>query len=301
MSSNQRRRAFRGTAARVEALSRRGHDWIERQDPARAQGVAIGAWQRYRAVDGPLQSVLLSMYLLIAVLPALLVMEEYLETDPAAFSNHMVRQYGLSAPTASLLRGVLVRESTHKLGSALLAVAGALFFGLGFGRVLQLVHARAWQLTLPAKRTDQARYAAVLIVLYGLILLLVVQTAKLAGGPSWAGLALAPGWVALLLLYFLWAARLLTYKLIARRNLLPGAALTSFGLVALMLISGAVMEPWVDFYAKDYGGFGVIMAVFFWIAFSSTVIVGAASFSPPLAVRRDLRRAQNRGPRSHHG
>jgi hypothetical protein len=29
------------------------------------------------------------------------------------------------------------------LGSALLAIAGALFFGVGFGRVMQLVHVRA--------------------------------------------------------------------------------------------------------------------------------------------------------------
>ena len=35
------------------------------------------------------------------------------------------------------------------------------------------------------------------------------------------------------------------------------------------------MELWVDFYARDYGGFGVVMAIFFWIGFSSFVIVAA--------------------------
>jgi uncharacterized BrkB/YihY/UPF0761 family membrane protein len=50
------------------------------------------------------------------------------------------------------------------------------------------------------------------------------------------------------------------------------------------------MQFWVDLYARDYGGFGVILAIYFWILFSSGVIVWAASLSPSLAARRDLRR-----------
>jgi len=49
------------------------------------------------------------------------------------------------------------------------------------------------------------------------------------------------------------------------------------------------MQFWVDLYARDYGGFGVVLAIYFWIAFSSAVIVGAASLSPALAARRSLR------------
>jgi len=274
--------------ARVEAVARRPHEWAERQDPSSLRGVAVAAWRRYQAVDGPLQSALLSLYILVAVVPALLVMSEYLDSHPAALANHMARHYGLSASTASLVRGVLVHDRTHELGSALLAVAGALFFGLGFGRVLQLVHARAWRIALPSRQTDQARYAVVLLGLYGLILLLLVQLAGLAGGPGWARFAVTPGWVALLTFYFAWAARVLTHKQIGWRDLLPGAALTAGGLVVLIWISRYVMEFWINFYARDYGGFGVVMAIFFWIAFSSFVIVASASLAPALADRREL-------------
>jgi uncharacterized BrkB/YihY/UPF0761 family membrane protein len=272
----------------VEAASRRGRDVLDRQDPRSLRGVAVGAWRRYRALDGPLQSALLALYFLVAILPALLVMEEHLETGPRGLADRLVSHYGLSAETAGLLRGVLVQSRGHELASGLLAVAGALFFGLGFGRVLQLVHVRAWRLELPARETDQARYAAVLLGLYGLILVLLVQSTELAGS-SWARLALAPGWAALLTLFFVWAPSLLTHRLVAPRDLLPGAALTGVGLVVLMLVSSFAMEPWIDFYARDYGGFGVVMAIFFWIAFSSAVIVGAASVSPALAERRRLR------------
>ena len=275
--------------ARVAAAARRPHEWAERQDPGSPAGVAVAAWRRYEAVDGPLQSALLSLYILVAVVPALLVMSEYLEGHPAALADHMAHHYGLSASTAGLVRGVLVQDRTHELGSALLAVAGALFFGLGFGRVLQLVHARAWRIPLPSRQADQGRYGVVLLGLYGLILLLLVQLSGLAGGPSWARFAVTPGWVALLTCYFAWAARVLTHKQIGWRDLLPGAALTAGGLVVLVWVSRYVMESWINFYARDYGGFGVVMAIFFWIAFSSAVIVWAASLAPALAERRDLR------------
>jgi membrane protein len=90
--------------------------------------------------------------------------------------------------------------------------------------------------------------------------------------------------------FFVWAPWLLTHKRIGRRDLLPGAVLTALGLVVLMVISSYVMGFWVDLYARDYGGFGVVLAIYFWIAFSSAVIVWAASFSPVLADRRTLRR-----------
>jgi uncharacterized BrkB/YihY/UPF0761 family membrane protein len=157
--------------------------------------------------------------------------------------------------------------------------------------VLQLVHARAWRIALPSRQADQGRYAVVLLGLYGLILLLLVQLKEFAGAPSWARFAVSPGWIALLVFYFAWTARVLTHKAISWRDLLPGAALTATGLVILMWVSRFVMEFWLNFYARDYGGFGVVMAIFFWIALSSAVIVAAASLAPALAERRDLRGA----------
>ena len=104
------------------------------------------------------------------------------------------------------------------------------------------------------------------------------------------GNLLAPGWVGVLVVFFVWAPWLLTHKLVARRDLLPGAVITPAGLVVLMFISSYVMELWINLYARDYGGFGVVLAIYFWILSSSAVIVWAASLSPALAERRDVRR-----------
>ena len=289
VSRKIRRMSMARARAHVEGLLERGREWADRQDPASARGMAIGGWRRFQGVDGPLQSLLLSTYILLAVLPALLVMLEYLERDPGALARQLTHHFGLSDTTAGLLQGVLTSDRTHELGSALLAIAGALFFGVGFGRVLQLVHARAWELPLRPSQKDQGRYATVLLVLYGLILVLLVQAKELAGGPSWEGLAVSPGWVALLLLFFAWSGRMLTHGLLSWGDLLPGATLTAAGLVVLMIVSSYLMEPWVDFYAHDYGGFGVVMAIFFWIGFSSFVIVASACLGPAFARRRGRR------------
>jgi uncharacterized BrkB/YihY/UPF0761 family membrane protein len=53
-----------------------------------------------------------------------------------------------------------------------------------------------------------------------------------------------------------------------------------------MFVSSFVMDFWVNLYARDYGGLGVVLAIYFWIALSAAVIVVAASASPALAVRR---------------
>ena len=91
-------------------------------------------------------------------------------------------------------------------------------------------------------------------------------------------------------MFFVWAPRMLTHRQLTARDLLPGAVVTALGLVVLMIVSSFVMELWVNLYAKDYGGFGVVMAIYFWLAFSSAVIVWAAAISPALAQRRELRR-----------
>jgi membrane protein len=275
--------------ARLRELSRRAQDWVERQDPSSPSGVAIDAWQWYRAVDGPLQSALLSIYVLVAVLPALLVMEEYLDPHPNALANQLVHHYRLNASTSELIHNVLGQGRSHELGSALLAIASALVFGNGFGRVLQLVHSRAWKLDLVTGPFDQIGYGAVLAGLYGLLLLLLLQLNEFHTSSVLVKALLGVGWVGFLTLFFDFVPWLLTHKRISRRDLLPGAVLTALAVVTLMIVSNFVMQFWVDLYARDYGGFGVVLAIYFWIAFSAAVIVGAASLSPALATRRSLR------------
>lgn len=278
-----------GVRARLKDLSRRGREWAERQKPDTPTGVAIGAWRRYRAVDGPLQTALLSLYILVAVLPAVLVMEEYLDPHPNSLANSIVHHYRLNASTAELIHNVLGQGRSHELGSAVIAIVSSLVFGIGFGHVLQLVHTRAWELALPTGVFDQVGYGAVLAGLYGLLLLLLLQLNDFHPRSSIVKALIGLGWAVFLTLFFTLVPWLLTHKQLALRDFLPGAGLTALALVVLMVVSRFVMQYWVDLYARDYGGLGVVLAIYFWLAFSSAVIVAAASLSPALAERRSVR------------
>jgi uncharacterized BrkB/YihY/UPF0761 family membrane protein len=216
-------------------------------------------------------------------------MEEYLDPHPNSLANSLVHHYRLNASTSELVHNVLGEGRSHELGSALIAIVSALVFGIGFGHVLQLVHARAWKLDLETGVADQLGYGAVLAGLYGLLMLLLLQLNDFHPRSVAVKVLLGMGWVGFLMLFFVVAPWLLTHKQIAPRDLLPGAALTAFALVALMVASRFFMQFWVDLYARDYGGLGVVLAIYFWIAFSSAVIVWAASLSPALAERREVR------------
>jgi uncharacterized BrkB/YihY/UPF0761 family membrane protein len=292
VAQQRRKRVVGSSQQRVAAATRRGQDWADRQTADTAQGVALEAWRRYRAVDGPLQSALLSLYVFVAVVPSLIVMSEWVERRPGAFASDVVRHFHFSAASGALIRGVLVNGRAHEFQTAVVAIVGALAFGIGFGRVLQLVHVRAWGLTLPRHALKEGRHVLVLMAVYGLLLVLVLQLAELrgAGAPGWVGFALIPLWVVLLVAFFTWTPRYLTYGLLTRRDVMPAALLTSVFLVVFMLVSRYLMEWWINWYAMDYGGFGVVMATFFWLAFGSTAIVWAASLAPALAQRRELRK-----------
>jgi len=73
---------------------------------------------------------------------------------------------------------------------------------------------------------------------------------------------------------------------VAWRDLVPSAVLTALALVVLIVASRFVFEPWVDLYTRDYGGLGVVMAIFFWLSAAAGIVVAAASLAPALAVRR---------------
>jgi hypothetical protein len=190
---------------RMREFSRRGQDWVERQEPDSASGVAIGAWRRYRAVDGPLQSALL----------------------------------GLGA------------EAVDRLSQ----------------------HRRLRRRPCSALRVAPPRPAAV----------------HFHPRSTFVKALVGLGWTAFLMLFFALAPWLLTHRQLTLRDFLPGAALTAVALVVLMVVSRFVMQYWVDLYARDYGGLGVVLAIYFWIAFSSAIIVWTASLSPALAERRSVR------------
>lgn len=271
----------------------RGRLWIENQAPDSRKGATIGWFRRYQAADGQLYAVLLSAYFLVTVLPVMLVAGSYLYSDPHALADHAEHRLRLHGATATLFSTVLVGAGEHKVSAVFIAIVDLFFFGLGFGRVLQLAHARSWGLDLrKSVVVDQVRYAEVLAAIVVGVFLFVLQTRALRGQPPWIGYALDIVWLALLLGFFVWAPRLLLHHRVARRDVVPGAVFTVVGLVGLRLISVLLLTHWLNWYSSTYGAFGIVIALFFWIILIGTIMILAAALSPALAHRRNLLREQ---------
>jgi membrane protein len=283
------RRAVTGTWAWGTAASERGTRWVEGRDPASRIGAAFGCARRYRQADGQLYALLLAAYFFLTIVPVLIVEAGYVYNDPHALSNRLEQRLDLSGATAELVRTVLVGAGQNRFLSVVLAILNVVVFGIGFGRVLQLAHARAWDVNLGRSRmTDQARYVSVLLAMVVLSFLFVVETRLVAGRTVWIARLLDVGWLAVLTGFFVWAPRLLLHRRVPARDLLPGAAFTVLGLVALRLISGLLLTRWLESYSRTYGALGIVMAIFFWIVAEATVCVVAAALSPALAERRTL-------------
>jgi membrane protein len=274
-----------------------GRDWVERQDPSSRKGATVGWFRRYREADGQLYAVLLTAYIFITLVPAAVVMGSYMSHDPNAEADYVVNRLGLTGVTATFVHDLLTGANTNQLGATLLAVADVVIFGLGYGRVLQLAHARSWRLEFrKGLISDQARYAAVFLVLLGLVFLYLLESKLLAGEPSWITWALVPCWAVAFLAYFVWLPRLLLHGRVAVRDVVPGAILTVVALVGMRIFSSLLLVNWLKWYSKYYGGLGVVMALFFWLLIAASILVVAAALSPVLAERRNLLDARTRAP-----
>jgi membrane protein len=286
------RRGVAGARARGNAVADRGKHWLENQEPASRQGAAIGWYRRYAASDGQLYAMLLTAYVFVTVLPVIVVIQSYLYSDSAAASSHLIKRLGLTGSSATFLSDVITGSSSNKLGVAVIAIANVLIVGLGFGRVLQLAHARSWG--LDARKgviTDQLRYVASLFVLLVMVLIFLAQSKFLEGRPAWIGWVLAPVWIAGAVGYLVWLPRLLLHNRVSVRDVLPGALLATAALIGMRIISSFLLVRWLVWYSKYYGSFGVVMALFFWLLIAMTILVVAAALSPAVAERRDLRAA----------
>jgi membrane protein len=251
--------------------------------------VAINWVRRYREADGQLYAVLLTAYVFVTLLPVAIVMETYVYGDPTALADHLVTRLSLRGPAATFVGDVITGAGSNKLGSALIAIANVVIVGLGFGRVLQLAYSRSWRLDVPSGMiTDQLRYAAALFVPMGGLLLYLIQTRALEGRSSWIEWMLAPTWAAVIVAYFVWLPRLLLHKRVSVRDVLPGAVLITVALGVMRVISSFLLTRWLVWYSQYYGGFGVVMALFFWLMIAMTILVVAAALSPALAERRNL-------------
>ena len=278
-------RAFAWT----EVMTDKVQAWADRQEEHSAKGVAVGWFGRYRRADGQLFALLLAAYLFVTLLPAVIAMATYADSNKDALATRLIDRLHLKGATSTLVRAVLAGAGGHQLTATIIAVASVITFGLGIGRTLQLIYGRVWD--VPARRgvTDQARYLIWLLVFLAGALVYVIEIALLRKSASWIEWAIAPLWILAVIWFLAWTPVLLLHGRVTLREAIPGALLGTAGLIGLRAISSLVFANWLNWYSKYYGGIGIVMAIFFWLVLGTTLLIITSALSPAYAVRRARR------------
>ena len=133
--------------------------------------------------------------------------------------------------------------------------------------------------------TDRLRYLAWLLVFLAGILLYVIESVLLTYGSGWIEWALIPLWLVGVVGFLSWSQSFLLHGRISWQDALPGALLAAVGLLGLRAFSSIFLTEWLNWYSKSYGGIGIVMAIFFWIALLTAILLASASRSPAYAVR----------------
>jgi len=273
-------------AARAEGVTERLEAWTQAQRPHTSRGVLIGWFIRYRRADGQLYALLLAAYLFVTLLPAALAMASYADSDPGAAADNLIQRLHLKGATASLVREVLSGAGGHQLTATLIAIVSVVVFGLGIGRTLQLVFGRVWG--IPPQRSalvDNIRYFLWLMVFLLGCLLYVLEVSLLKSAANWVEWALAPFWLVGIAGFLAWTPVYLLHGRVTARQALPGAILCTVCLIGMRALSSIKLASSLNWYAKYYGGIGIVMAIFFWLVIATTILIVTSALSPAYAAR----------------
>lgn len=273
--------------AKTEGFTSRAQAWADSQEEHSRKGVALGWLGRYRRADGQLFALLLAAYFFVTLLPAMIAVATYADSDPKAVAARLITRLDLSGDTATLTRDVLQGAGGQQLSATIAAVLSVVVFGLGIGRTLQLIYSRIWDIPPPAGMSNRARYLVWLLVFLGGALLYVVEEALVRS--AWVEWVLAPVWFAAIVGLLAWTPVFLLHGRVTIRDVMPGALLAAVGLVVMRVLASILFTKWLNMYSSYYGGIGITIAIFFWLVLVTTMLIIASALSPAYAVRRATR------------
>jgi len=259
---------------RVEAVQQ----WLARRADSAIGRLALQWFRAYFEASRNSGSAT-TLYAFLSVGPLLLAVTGLLHaagSDTNAFAERLVDHNHLTGATAGLVRDTFGTASQNALAASVTAVIGFLFWGIGIGQIYQDVYARAWGIQVRTL-SDQVRFTVWFFVFSGAAGLFVV-----AGGTfrnaGWA--ALIPAWLVGSLALWLWTPRYLLRGRIGLRRLLPGAILATILIGGAIATSPFFLGPWLNSEGRDFGSFGVVLALVAWAFVLATMSLACAVFSP---------------------
>jgi len=256
------------------------HDWA---------GFPVSVICKFTDDQGGFLAALITYYAFLSIFPGLLllvtVLGYVLDGNPAA------QQHILDTALAQLpIIGTQLEQNVTSLQGSGIALAvgvlGLLYGVLGIGQAAQLAFNIAWAVPRRerpnALRSRWRSFLLVLLVGAGLVASTVLTSLGAATGaldarlPGVFRFVVLAGSIALNVVMFALAFRLLTARVVAMRALLPGALLAALGWQLLQTVGTTYLSRVVARSSDIYGAFGMILGLFAWIYLGAVVTVVAA-------------------------
>jgi uncharacterized BrkB/YihY/UPF0761 family membrane protein len=251
-------------------------------------GLGFAVYERDRRHLGGLLSGALAYRFFLWLLPFTLLMVGLLGGVTAAFGEapeDLSDDLGLQGTLADLLR-----DAAEQRGwwiALIIGLFGTAYAGLGAVRALRIAHAAAWG--IPPERA--ARPAMGSLWLFVVVVIGLVASAVATFLREQSGLVGTIATIAgVALLYFLlWMriSEILPHRDVARRDLVPGAALVALGLQGLHLFTAYYLADSAERATSVYGAIGAALAILLWLFIIARLVVAGAVLNAELLARRE--------------
>ncbi len=272
-------------SVRGNRLVRWGEWRLERHSSGRLGSLVLGCLRRYaESSENSAEALVLGTFL--SVIPALLAVYALADLSSGAgngIAQHLTYRLHIHEPAAALVASAFGSEASNAAAASVVGLLGFLIFGLGLGKIVQDVYARAWRIRVGSP-TDRWRFALWFVVSTALLGLQVAEESVVS---SLGWVLFSPIGLAVLVAFWLWTPWLLLHRQIELRRLLPGALLVSVTYMGAATVSEFVLGYWITDNGRFFGSFGVVLALLAWGQVVAGIWLVCGIFSPVYAEWRD--------------
>ncbi|XIE81396.1 YhjD/YihY/BrkB family envelope integrity protein [Streptomyces sp. SBR177] len=272
------------------APAEHGH-WFHRLHERLLASPAGLAWNRGREMELMHRAMGFAALSLLTLVPLLIVVAAADLASGQGFARWLIQGLGVSEVSQEEVERLFGQPGQALQRTTAFGLGALAAFGVTFGSAVQTGYERVWN--LPTSRWHTMwRHVVWLAVLIAALLLFVANPAP-AHAPAAVTALVAVGDLLGTFLFFWWSQRFLLCGRIRWRALVPGAVLTSLGLLGLRIFSQLVFSPLIASNAVTYGQFGTVLVLQSWLVGVGFVVYGGALAGRLVhegLVRRRLRR-----------
>ena len=270
---------------RGNRLVRWGERRLERHSSGRLGSLALG-WLRRYAESSEYSAAALVLGTFLSMVPALLAVYALAGLSAGSgngIAQHLVYRLDIHQPAIALVVSAFGSEASNAAAASVVGLLGFLVFGLGLGKIVQDVYARAWRIRAGSP-ADRWRFAIWFIVSTALLGLQVTEESAVS---SLGWVLVTPIGFAVLVAFWLWTPWFLLHGQIRLARLLPGALLVAAAYMGAATVSEFLVGYWVTDNVRLFGSFGIVLALLAWGQVLAGIWFACGIFSPVYEEWRD--------------